>query len=140
MINLLPTVAAREMRRLYKKRLIASGLVFLFFVELISIVLIAPTIFIQKQRLAVVTDDLTKDLARPISKQADEISSLVKETNAKLALFDSKNRGVSFIEVINRIFTHKIPGITIVQVWHERNNKDPGHRWIRDHVRQILQD
>lgn len=34
----------------------------------------------------------------------------------------------------------KIPDITIVQVWHERNNSDPGHRWLRDHIRQILQE
>ncbi len=33
----------------------------------------------------------------------------------------------------------KIPDIKIVLVWHERNNKDPGHRWIRDHIRQALQ-
>jgi DNA-binding transcriptional LysR family regulator len=34
----------------------------------------------------------------------------------------------------------KIPDITIVQVWHERNNNDPGHRWLREHIREILQD
>jgi hypothetical protein len=116
MINLLPKTAALEMSRLYKKRLIACGLVFLFFVELISIILIAPTIFTEKQRLEVVTSDLAKDLARPISKQADEISTLVKETNAKLTTFDSKNKGRSLIEVINRIFTHKIEGITIFNI------------------------
>lgn len=34
----------------------------------------------------------------------------------------------------------KIPDFTVVQVWHERNNNDPGHRWLRDHIRQILQE
>jgi DNA-binding transcriptional LysR family regulator len=34
----------------------------------------------------------------------------------------------------------KIPDITIVQVWHKRSNRDAGHRWLRDQVRQILQD
>jgi len=33
----------------------------------------------------------------------------------------------------------KIPDITIVQVWHERNNRDAGHRWLREHIRDILQ-
>ena len=33
-----------------------------------------------------------------------------------------------------------IPDITIVQVWHARNNKDPGHRWLRENVREVLQD
>jgi DNA-binding transcriptional LysR family regulator len=34
----------------------------------------------------------------------------------------------------------KIPDITITQVWHERNNKDAGHRWLREHIREVLQD
>jgi DNA-binding transcriptional LysR family regulator len=34
----------------------------------------------------------------------------------------------------------KIPDITITQVWHERNNNDDGHRWLREHIRGILQD
>ena len=33
----------------------------------------------------------------------------------------------------------EMPGITVVQVWHERNNQDPGHRWIREHIKAILQ-
>lgn len=34
----------------------------------------------------------------------------------------------------------KTPDITIVQVWHERNHGDAGHRWLRNHVCKILQD
>ena len=34
----------------------------------------------------------------------------------------------------------EIPRITIVQAWHERNNQDPGHKWFREYVRQILQE
>lgn len=33
----------------------------------------------------------------------------------------------------------KIPDITIVQVWHERNNQDPGHSWFREQIRRTLQ-
>ena len=33
----------------------------------------------------------------------------------------------------------KFPKVSIVQVWHERNHQDPGHRWLRDLVREILQ-
>lgn len=34
----------------------------------------------------------------------------------------------------------KLPNITIVQVWHERNNQDPGHRWFREQIRRTLQE
>ena len=34
----------------------------------------------------------------------------------------------------------QIPDITIVQAWHERNNQDPGHKWLREHIREILQE
>jgi len=33
----------------------------------------------------------------------------------------------------------KVPDITIVQVWHERNHRDPGHRWFREQVMRALQ-
>ena len=33
----------------------------------------------------------------------------------------------------------KFPKVSIVQVWHQRNHQDPGHRWFRDLVREILQ-
>ncbi|MCX6119045.1 MAG: LysR family transcriptional regulator [Proteobacteria bacterium] len=33
----------------------------------------------------------------------------------------------------------RIPEITIVQVWHDRNHHDAGHRWFREHIRSILQ-
>ena len=34
----------------------------------------------------------------------------------------------------------EIPSITIVQVWHERNHQDQGHKWVREHIRKILQE
>jgi len=34
----------------------------------------------------------------------------------------------------------KLSDITIVQVWHERNNNDAGHRWLREQIREILQN
>jgi len=32
-----------------------------------------------------------------------------------------------------------LPEISIAQVWHERNHKDPAHRWFREQVRKVLQ-
>lgn len=32
----------------------------------------------------------------------------------------------------------EIPAIQIVQVWHERNHRDPHHRWLREQIRSIL--
>jgi DNA-binding transcriptional LysR family regulator len=34
----------------------------------------------------------------------------------------------------------EIPGITIVQAWHERNHQDPGLKWLRERIRKILQE
>lgn len=33
-----------------------------------------------------------------------------------------------------------VPRISIVQVWHERNNQDAAHKWFRDQVRDALQE
>jgi DNA-binding transcriptional LysR family regulator len=30
------------------------------------------------------------------------------------------------------------PAIQIVQVWHERNHRDPHHQWLREQIRNIL--
>jgi DNA-binding transcriptional LysR family regulator len=33
----------------------------------------------------------------------------------------------------------KIPDVSIVQVWHERNHRDPAHQWFRSLVKDFLQ-
>ena len=33
----------------------------------------------------------------------------------------------------------KVPNISIVQAWHERNHQDPGHQWFRNAIKEILQ-
>lgn len=30
-----------------------------------------------------------------------------------------------------------IPGFSVVQVWHRRDDADPGHRWLRALLRQV---
>jgi DNA-binding transcriptional LysR family regulator len=32
----------------------------------------------------------------------------------------------------------QLPRIEIAQVWHERVNRDAGHRWLRERVYQIF--
>ncbi|MCX6125064.1 MAG: LysR family transcriptional regulator [Proteobacteria bacterium] len=51
------------------------------------------------------------------------------------------------IELMNRAspmhtFTPpvQIPKITIAQTWHERNNMDAGHKWLREKICRILQN
>lgn len=34
----------------------------------------------------------------------------------------------------------EIPPITIVQAWHERRDRDPGHRWLRAKIRSALKN
>jgi DNA-binding transcriptional LysR family regulator len=33
-----------------------------------------------------------------------------------------------------------LPELNICQIWHERNNRDPAHRWFREQVCRVLQD
>jgi DNA-binding transcriptional LysR family regulator len=44
-------------------------------------------------------------------------------------------RGSSPLEI--RELSFKIPAISLVQVWHERNQDDPAHRWFRELLREI---
>lgn len=116
MINLLPQNAAAEMKSLYRKRLIATSLIFLFLLIIISAVLMVPSIFAERQKLEVVETALSKALERPISKQADEISAVVKSTNIKIAIFNTKRTTPTFIQMTDRIFSHKIDGISILGI------------------------
>ena len=112
MINLLPEGAASEVKRLYKRRLFGTALIFLFLLVLESIFLQAPTVYIQDQRLSVARADLASALAKPISKQANDASELIKDTNNKLSIFHPQNQ-LSYIKIIDKIFSHKISGISL---------------------------
>jgi hypothetical protein len=122
MINLLPRGASAQMNKMYKKRLAVCGLIFLFLAILVSIILMGPTILTARQKLIVVEADLANNLARPISKQADEISTLVKEANTRLTIFDTKPSTPSALQIVDRVFIHIIDDISVRNIDLDRES------------------
>ena len=44
----------------------------------------------------------------------------------------------SYLPIQSMAVPLEIPPITIVQVWHERQNRDPAHKWFREKLQLIL--
>ena len=44
----------------------------------------------------------------------------------------------SYLPIQSMAVPLEIPAITIVQVWHERQNRDPAHKWFREKLQRIL--
>lgn len=44
----------------------------------------------------------------------------------------------SYLPIQAMAVPFEIPPITIVQVWHERQNRDPAHKWFRETIQRIL--
>ncbi|MFI5843770.1 LysR family transcriptional regulator [Catenuloplanes sp. NPDC051500] len=40
--------------------------------------------------------------------------------------------------LVSRPLPVDVPDVPIVMTWHRRHDRDPAHRWLRDHVRAIL--
>ncbi len=64
-------------------------------------------------------------------------------TTEHLSILPSR-AGISMVKEDSRLTVHslplKLPQISITQYWHERQLRDPGHRWVRDLFTKLFRE
>jgi Tfp pilus assembly protein PilN len=112
MINLLPEGAISEVRKIYKKRFLAFGLILAILLALISFVFMIPSYIISGSRLAQAEELLAAARARPVSKQAEALAATARTLNERIKIATIEDGRESPVSTLDAILKHKKQGTT----------------------------
>src|SRR3989344_5242796 len=114
MINLVPKDGIAIVRGWYKARLIVVCLILIFTIILSSCVLLLPSIFVLYARQEAALDNLSIARARPVSKEADNLEDLARESNAKIKLLSGEaTSSPMFTVVVEHVLSYKTSALNI---------------------------
>lgn len=117
MINLLPEIEKKKLKKIYYFRIgvVVSGL--LAIIALVSVTFILPSYFLVKAKEVVFQEQLAT-LKKNTTNSVDEsLNTIIKDINAKLKTFPDSNKDFIFTrDVYERIYAHKTTAITLTYV------------------------
>ncbi|HEY9583307.1 MAG TPA: hypothetical protein VJK09_03335 [Candidatus Paceibacterota bacterium] len=124
MINLLSQEGRIVLRREYHKRIVCVGLAFLVTLESLGILFLSLSAFSVWTRTDAVGQVLKEAEARPVSREADQMTRTVKETNNKIKLLETgTSKHIHFTEIIKIILAQKSPEMSLAYIEMTKDNR-----------------
>jgi hypothetical protein len=116
MINLLPRVERRRVRRLYKERIISLYLLGFLALIVVYIVMLLPSqfIFLSKKDTAESVLNIAK--SQPISGEARKMETTIRETNYKIKLLQSSGPLLSVSGLVEKLLETKGAGVSFTNI------------------------